>query len=55
MKSASIINGLSQVMAQVKTNLEHYLDEFGLIILSEFSENEFAHILEVNYPLLFNL
>ena len=55
MKSASIINGVSQVMTQDKTHLEHYLDEFWLIILSKFSKNEFAHILEVNYTLLFNL
>ena len=50
-----IIDSLSQVLAQDRTHLEHYLDEFWLIILAEFSENEFAHILEIDDTLLFNL
>ena len=47
--------GCHKLWRNMATHLEHYFDEFWLIILSKLSQNEFADILEIYYTLLFNL
>ena len=47
--------GCHKLWRNTATHLEHYFDEFWLIILSKLPQNEFADILEIYNTLLFNL